>query len=155
VMLAWGTWLAIALGGVLIVAPLWPRFGLSRLFSPRPTAVVVIAPERDFQILEPLVVIEPPDAVLSPADVEPLDQFSGTSLVPAKAHFSDASAEPWWPHVIIAAWLAPAVAAIAWILAGFAQAWMLVRRSKSAPQWIEEEMKVIATDAVGNALRGV
>jgi hypothetical protein len=142
VALAWGTWIAIAAGGVLIAAPLWPRYGLWRLLPQRPMAAVVIAPASEVQSLGPLVVIEPLEAAPSPADAELPIESIGTSLVPAKAH-EDLGAEFWW-RMVVGGWLASAAAAIFWILAGFGQAWMLVRRSKRAPQWIADELGQIA-----------
>lgn len=143
VMLAWGTWLAIGLGAVLIAAPVWPRYGLAPLYPKQPVVAVGIAPETDFQLVEPLIISELPDAVPSPADEEPVELFSGTSLVPADSR-QRIGAQPWWPRLLVSAWLASAAASVAWIFAGFAQAWLLLKRSRCAPQWIGNELSDVA-----------
>src|SRR5258705_7250175 len=59
VLLAWGTWLSIVSGAVLVAMPMWPKRELSRLIeprvAPRPIVVAVGRPPPP----APVVLIEP------------------------------------------------------------------------------------------------
>src|SRR5258707_1390257 len=84
VMLACRTWMAITVGALLTAMPVGPRYEMARLLKQRHamTTVVAASPDFDARTVSPLVIDESSEAPLSPADVAPQNETTGTKLVP-------------------------------------------------------------------------
>lgn len=124
VMLAWGTWLAILAGGVVLAVPDWPRIDLSAwLAAPVQEGPVVFVRE------------------ISPQLVTRSSQSLDSIAVPHPLTMPSAAAPRLSPADIGArAWLAAALLACGWLLIGMVRAWRLIARSQMAPEWTRAEL---------------
>jgi beta-lactamase regulating signal transducer with metallopeptidase domain len=128
VTLAWGTWLAMLAGGILLALPSWPRIDVADWLAPP---------------------VEQPSVLL--ADDSAGSQYvylSQESLAPVVLPLADSnavlSAPALSPEELGARiWLLVAGLAIGWLAIGFVRAWRLIARSQAAPPWTQEELQQI------------
>ena len=128
VTLAWGTWLAILAGGILLALPGWPRIDAADwLAAPAEQPSVLLAEnsagsEYVYLSNETLAPVALPLAESGPALTTPV-------LSPNE--------------VGARIWLLVAALAIGWLAIGLVRAWRLIARSQGAPQWTQEELRQI------------
>ena len=128
VALAWGTWLAIFAGGILLALPNWPRIDVAGWFAaPLGQPSVLLADE-----MAGSTYVYVSNELLAPVDL-PLADSSPVSRVPALS-----------PKALGARiGLLVAGLAIGWLAIGLVRAWRLIARSQPASPWTREELRQI------------